>query len=71
MIYVIVKVSYDHYRFQENLDATCQRNEAKRIAKLESDIREVVVREYLPESPEQMALDRDETPHIWIQDFQG
>lgn len=68
-IFVVVLVSYDYHRFQENLGAATSLSQAREIAAENSNH---PVRGKLPiiEDPdESIALGEDETIHIWIERF--
>jgi len=66
LIYVVVHVSYDYYRFQENLGAAAAIKDARRIAKeqVSSLKMNLPVIESEDESRKQ---DNAEGQHIWIE----
>lgn len=64
-IYVIVYVSYDHYRFQENMGATTEMEDARSIAK-----KALVEQGEMPIIEcgiESLECDSTERRHIWIE----
>jgi hypothetical protein len=70
-IFVIVHVSYDYFRFQDNLGAAADFETAKAIAERESVERgsrgdALPIIEIADES---FAMDSPETRHIWIEVF--
>ncbi len=65
-LYVIVRVTYDHYQFQQNLGATSSLKHARAIASGESYLMHIPVVETLEGSKE---LDDSETPHILIESW--
>lgn len=69
-IFVIVWVDYDYYRFQDNLAATTDLEEARAIAaeKAES-LRFVDVLPVIESAAESSSMDARETSHIWIESF--
>lgn len=74
MIYVVVLVTYDYYRFQENLGASMSPSKARNLCRafkqgkthLYGGNPEMVVVESMEESD---AFNDPETPHLWIQKF--
>ena len=66
-IYVIVDVSYDYYRFQENVGAATDLNEARRAA-------EAYVKNTWPhnlpiveDAQQSKSMDDSEAGHVWIE----
>jgi hypothetical protein len=70
-IFVIVEVTYDHYRFQENRGAATDIETARAIAARESVERgwRDDVLPILESADQSRDLDYQETPHIWIEVF--
>jgi len=66
-IYVIVKVCYDYYRFQENISATTDLEKAIEIAKLNVNDWNKFIVTGIEKSNE---FDESEKAHILIQTFE-
>jgi len=65
-IFVIVDVTYDYFRFQENLNATTSLKEARKMAKAAAAERDCPVAETTEASD---GWDKPEVRHIWIEKF--
>jgi hypothetical protein len=63
-IYVVVAVSYDYYRFQDNLVATTSKQTAEKIAAKKANGRPIA-----RTVTQSKAYDDGETPHIYIETF--
>lgn len=64
-IYILVKVTYDYYRFQENIDADTNKEKLlKRTEKLEYGLFY-----YDKDSELQYVYDERESAHYWVQEI--
>lgn len=73
MIYVIVDVTYDYYRFQDNLAATTSLKKAIELAEKFAGDLSVERRVFIPvveDAEKSKAMRHDEVQHIWIQRFE-
>jgi hypothetical protein len=69
-VFVVVMVSYDYYRFQDNLGATTDLDAARAIAARESESRGYDGPLPIIEDAVQSSnMDSPETRHIWIEVF--
>ena len=69
-IFVIVLVSYDYYRFQDNLGATASLETAREIAAREAKERGYVFDlPVIEDAGKSQDMDSPETRHIWIESF--
>lgn len=65
-MYVLVKVTYDYYRFQENIAASVDHREICVTAHaVNKDSLPICA--YKKDDAEQINLDHDEIAHLWIQ----
>lgn len=70
--YVIVLVTYDYYRFQENLAVTTQLDHAMAIAKSEVEKRKRTgLLPIIQHAEISSNMDMEEDQHIWIQELEG
>jgi len=67
MIYVIVSVTYDYYRFQENIGATTDFSEAKRIA--EEYAKKAEIGDVITDAEHSRNMGEKEARHVWIEEF--
>ena len=72
-IYVVVEVTYDYFRFQENVFATTDLAKVEEFLaaykKKEENIDETLLR-YKAGSPEEYAINDKEDYHYWLQEFE-
>ena len=66
-IYVLVKVEYDYYRFQENFGAFTSEKDAELRAKKLRSSYDVYC--YVGNGEKESELNNSEEPHWWIQSF--
>ena len=67
-IYVVVDVSYDYYRFQQNLGAFTGFDAANKFAEQRAALSKLTV---LYTDAESKAMDHSEASHIWIEKFEN
>ncbi len=64
-IFILVNVTYDHFRFQDNLFASTSRDECYKFAK--DNYKEKLIFDYEWDSQESEEYDDRELNHLWIQ----
>lgn len=69
MIHVLVKVTYDYYRFQENLAASTDYDRLMVIAEHESETHRIPLILYEAGSPEHRSVEKNDRDHLWIESF--